>query len=180
MKTSAIFSECRNYRYALSRIWNEEKPPIVFIGLNPSTANETENDPTIRRVIRFAYDWGYGGAIMMNLFAIVSPDPTVLKTCSDPIGDNDKLLNVTCEGRDILFAWGSFKEAKERAAEIINRFPDAYCLGKNADGSPKHPLYIAAKTPRIKFHFDNTTGKCLNDDTSFGVRRTIKPTNHEH
>lgn len=148
----AEFSQCRKYRYGLWRIWDEEKPLIMFIGLNPSTASENMDDPTIRRVKRFAKDWGYGGVYMCNLFAFVTAYPEELKTCDDPINENDKWLarfGFMC--KDVLFAWGSFKEAKQRAEVVSKMFPGAVCLGITKDGSPKHPLYIAANTKQINF-----------------------------
>src|SRR4051812_38069896 len=108
----AIFSSCRKYRYALYRIWDESKPLVMFIGLNPSTANESKNDPTIRRVITFAKQWGYGGVYMMNLFGLVSPYPKDLLNSVDPIGENDiylKQMKEKCS--DVIFAWGAFTEA---------------------------------------------------------------------
>lgn len=147
----ATFSDCRKYRYALWRIWDENKPFIMFIGLNPSTANENDNDPTIRRVIGFAKDWGYGGIYMMNLFAIVSSNPEVLKTSSDPIGENDKwLLEIKEKCKDVLFAWGNF-DVNGRDKTVSDIFPKAVCLGFNKNGSPKHPLYISAKQSQINY-----------------------------
>lgn len=150
--SGAEFSECRKYRYGLWRKWDENKPNIMFIGLNPSTASENMDDPTIRRVKRFAKDWGYGGVYMANLFSLVSPYPEDLKTCDDPVKDNDKWLSFfSCMCKDVLFAWGSFKEAQQRASEVSKMFPNAVCLGINKDGSPKHPLYISSKTKQINF-----------------------------
>lgn len=151
VKTGAVFSDCRTYRYCLWRVWDTEKKGIVFIGLNPSTANETQNDATIRRVIRFAKDWGYGGIHMMNLFALVSKKPEALKTHPNPIGLNDTFLNEITKGKDILFAWGNFKIAEARAKEIIERYPGALCLKKNANGTPIHPLFVRADTKPIQF-----------------------------
>lgn len=148
----AVFSEDRKYRYYLWRQWDETKPTIVFIGLNPSTANESKNDPTIRRVINFARDWGYGKIYMMNLFALVSPYPKYLIDCVDPVGENDSYLFDKCEGNDVLFAWGSFKAAKDRAKYVSSLLPKAICLGLNSDGSPKHPLYIPSNTQPIIFN----------------------------
>jgi hypothetical protein len=148
----ALFSPCRKYRYKLWRVWDNTKPMITFIGLNPSTANETSDDPTIRRVITFAKTWGYGGVNMMNLFAWVSPHPQDLKTVEDPLGDNDKLLKAVAEqSAAIVFAWGTFKEAQGRGKDVKRMFPDALALGINADGSPKHPLYIKGDTLPIKY-----------------------------
>jgi hypothetical protein len=155
MATSgAKFSQCGTYRYILYRIWDKSKPFIMFIGLNPSTATAEMDDPTIRRVKRFANDWGYGGVYMCNLFAVISPYPETIVTCSDPIADNDLHLQVAASKcKDVLFAWGSFTEAEARAKEVIKMFPNAFCLGKNKDGSPKHPLYIKANTKPFNYFY---------------------------
>lgn len=147
MRQGAEFSEDRRYRYALWRIWNEDKPLVMFIGLNPSTASERKDDPTIRRVMRFAAEWGYGGFYMMNLFAFVSPYPKDLIIAADPLGDNDHWLEkiaIDCEM--ICFVWGAFPEALNRAKEVSGRFPGAYCMGKTVMGHPKHPLYLSGST----------------------------------
>jgi hypothetical protein len=152
MVSGAEFSEDRKYRYALWRIWDKSKPLVMFIGLNPSTANETQPDPTITRVINFARDWGYGGFYMMNLFGIVSSKPEVLLTDPDPLGDNDQWLEKIAAKCDrIIFAWGVFKQARSRAEDVKKRFPDAYCLKKTKDGHPWHPLYVAGNTTPIKY-----------------------------
>ncbi|WP_368188730.1 DUF1643 domain-containing protein [Aeromonas sp. R7-3] len=80
----AVFSPCRTYRYALSRVWATDKPYALFIGLNPSTADETLDDPTIRRCIDFAKRRGYGGLVMANLFAYRATDPEVMKRAAEP------------------------------------------------------------------------------------------------
>jgi len=146
MDKGAHFSEDRIYRYALWRIWDNNKPLIMFIGLNPSTADEDNNDRTINRVKNFASDWGYGGFYMVNLFAYITPYRNELKNCTDPVGENDgwlERLSKKCE--KIVFAWGSSKIAKERAKEVVQKF-DGYALKKNKDGSPRHPLYIKSDT----------------------------------
>ena len=115
MRQGAEFSPDRRYRYALWRIWNEDRPLVMFIGLNPSTANERQDDPTIRRVIRFAYDHGYGGVYMMNLFAFVTPYPASLILEQDPVGENDYWLEkIAIECGATCFAWGAFGEARGR------------------------------------------------------------------
>lgn len=147
----AEFSECRKYRYALWRIWDENKPLIMFIGLNPSTANEHSDDPTIRRVKNFANSWGYGGFYMMNLFAFVTPYPEELKKCDDPLGDNDQWLDkIERKCEKIIFAWGSFTEAAERAKYIENKF-QGYALIVNKDGTPRHPLYVKNNIKPVLF-----------------------------
>lgn len=147
----AIFSPCGKYRYVLWRKW-APGPYIMFIGLNPSTANATSDDHTIRRVKRFAKDWGYGGVYMLNLFAIVSSDPAILKTHPDPLGANNEWLKTYADKcATICFAWGNFKEAVERAKQVEAMFPTAVCLGFNQNGSPKHPLFVAANTSQINY-----------------------------
>lgn len=145
----AEFSKCRQYRYVLWRIWDESKPSVMFIGLNPSTANESNDDPTIRRVKRFAADWGYGGVYMMNLFAYISTDPKQLLFKShEKIGykNNNYLKEIAGKCDKIIFAWGSFIEAHERSKQIVNMFPKGKALVINGDGSPRHPLYVKADT----------------------------------
>ena len=157
--TGAIFSECKKYRYALWRIWDKSKPYIMFIGLNPSTANEFKNDPTFTRVIGFANDWGYGGVYMMNLFSFVTAYPKELQIDEDSLQINNrwlKVISVKCDR--IIFAWGSFKEAEQRSNYILERFK-GFALEINKDGSPKHPLYVKSNiepikmpTPKFKYH----------------------------
>lgn len=155
MYSGARFSDCGRYRFSLWRIWDKNKDCVAFIGLNPSTANATTDDPTIRRVIKFGADNGYGGIYMLNLFTLISPDPSYLKKS---IISPDLLANFHLEHhsgypiKDRVFCWGSFKEAKERANEVIKMFPNALCLGQNQDGSPKHPLYLKGNTKLIKFN----------------------------
>ena len=86
LESSAVFSECRRYRYVLRRIWDREKSPAMFVGLNPSTADEVRNDPTVTRCIGYAQRWGAGGLIMTNIFAFRSTDPNGLLAIEDPVG----------------------------------------------------------------------------------------------
>jgi hypothetical protein len=151
----AEFSPDRKYRYCLWRIWDDGKPFVMFIGLNPSTANEYSDDPTIRRIKRLTFNWGYGGFYMLNLFAYVSSDPKELKKCADPLGDNDKwLLWAKPKCDKVIFAWGKFKEAKERSKEVVKMFPKALALVINNDGSPRHPLYVKSDTLPISYKID--------------------------
>jgi len=145
----AYFSDCRKYRYALWRIWDKSKQLVMFIGLNPSTANESKDDPTIRRVKKFASDWGFGGFYMMNLFAYVTSDPGELKKHNNLI-NNFWLLKISSKCKRVVFAWGSFNEATERAQEVIQMFA-GYALRINKDGSPRHPLYVKSNIKPIKY-----------------------------
>lgn len=150
IEAGAEFSPDRKYRYALWRIWDKSKPLVMFIGLNPSTANESSPDPTITRVINFSRDWGYGGFYMMNLFGIVSSKPQVLLTDPNPLGDNDHWLDkISLKCELVVFCWGVFRQARSRAEEVKQRFPGAYCLKKTKEGHPWHPLYVASNTKPI-------------------------------
>ena len=103
MKTYAELSNCRNYRYALWRTWDDEKGKAMFIGLNPSTADEIEDDRTIKRCISYAKQWGYGGIIMGNLFAYRTPSPAEMMMSNDPVGpENDTWLKRLSEEADIV------------------------------------------------------------------------------
>ncbi len=103
MQTGAELSPCKAYRYALWRRWSDA-PPVLFVMLNPSTADESQDDPTIRRCISFAKQWGHGGIIVGNLFAFRSPYPNDLQTAADPIGPENNLWlerlakQSTCSG----------------------------------------------------------------------------------
>lgn len=158
MNQGAHFSEDRHYRYALWRIWNENKPPVMIIGLNPSRAHESKDDQTIRRVMRFAYDWGYGGVYMMNLFAWVTPYPEELDLAKDPLGDNDGWLErVAVDCQIVVFAWGAFGDGKgrqnirDRVEAVKALFPGAYCIRKTKGGHPEHPSRLPGNLKPIPY-----------------------------
>lgn len=154
----AEFSACRKYRYALWRIWDASKPYVMFIGLNPSKANEIEADNTIKRVRRIAEYNGYGGFYMMNCFPYVSTNPNELITCEPNSYEWNKndlyLLDIAERCQDVVFAWGNFKVVKKllRDKELLKMFPDAKTLHINDNGSPKHPLFCRADTTLIPFN----------------------------
>ena len=149
-QNGAIFSDCRRYRYALWRVWDDSKGKVMFIGLNPSTANESADDPTIRRVKRFAHNWGYGGVIMLNLFTYITAYPEELMKCEDPVGPADYYLDhYAKECNKVIFAWGNFKEAEKRGIEVMQMFPYGHMLIQNKNGSPRHPLYVKADAQPI-------------------------------
>jgi hypothetical protein len=150
----ANFSEDRKYRYRLWRIWDKSLPLVMFIGLNPSTANETDNDPTIRSVCRIARNNGYGGVYMMNCFAFISTDPNGLQITPDSLEKNNIMLTVTSSVcKDVVFAWGNFDivYSSGRHDELVKMFPHAKALHINRNGSPKHPLYCKSDSKLIDF-----------------------------
>ena len=150
---NAIFSDCRKYRYALSRTWNGKKKTILFIGLNPSTANEKIDDPTIRRCINYAQNWGYGSLLMVNLFAYRATLPTELKNAKNPIGnDNDLHIIELSKKADIaVAAWGNEGNLLNRDKEVKKILPNLMCLKINKSGQPAHPLYQKKDLKLIKY-----------------------------
>lgn len=140
---AAEFSSCRKYRYRLTRIWDDSKPLALCIGLNPSTADHENNDPTIGILIRCLKEIGYGGFQMMNLYGIIEPKSGNLNNYPDKLGDNDKwLIETAKEVKDIIFCWGAFRGLEYRVKQVRAMFPEGQCFGKNLDGSPLHPMAI--------------------------------------
>ena len=146
-KSGAVFSDCRKYRYALWRMWNEHKPIAMIIGLNPSTAGHTRNDPTITRCISFARSWGYGGVCVTNLFGFRATAPTELKAHHDPIGkENDAWVHEMAKGAAItVAAWGNHGKFLNRSLEILPSLDQLHCIKMNKSGEPAHPLYLKAE-----------------------------------
>jgi hypothetical protein len=161
MKSAADFSECRRYRYDLWRQWGEtEFPYCMFIGLNPSTADETEDDPTIRRCIAYAKAWGYSALCMTNLFAFRATEPKVMKAEPSPISEpssfglikNDlALLSNATHASIVIAAWGKDGKHLRRDKDVIRLLPPLHCLKLNKDGTPAHPLYLLGNLHPIPF-----------------------------
>jgi hypothetical protein len=168
----AYLSEDRVYRYALSRVWNARRPMGLIIGLNPSTADESALDPTLRRCIRFAHREGWGGFWMGNLFAVRATKPTDMKRHPAPIGEpmhpidaeipprnvNDRwLLDLArwCNPR-IICAWGAHGTHLDRGRAVQRLLDGHYakCFGFTGNGQPRHPLMLAKKTPLMPFKLD--------------------------
>lgn len=152
-KNTAKLSACRKYRYALWRTWDDSKPRVMFIGLNPSTADETVDDPTLVRCMNFARDWGYGGVCTANLFAFRATDPAAMKQASDPVGaDNDKWLKkLASEAGLIIAAWGNDGRFMDRSSAVIKMMPAMQCLKINSSGEPAHPLYQPKSRKPVRF-----------------------------
>jgi hypothetical protein len=153
IKSSAQLSPCRTYRYALWRTWDETKPYALFVCLNPSTADETHDDPTLLRCIEFAQSWGYGGLCMGNLFAFRATQPKDLMKSSNPIGDdNDYWLEQLSKDAGVVIAgWGNHGVFLNRSAEVLSKLPEVCCLKVNKSGQPSHPLYLKKGLDPIPF-----------------------------
>ncbi len=145
---SATFSPCRRFRYSLWRHWGsrpaEDKQFAMFIGLNPSTADEQNDDPTIRRCIAYAQYWGYDALCMANLFAYRATNPSEMMAQQDPIGDeNDKVLvDLAATAGVVVAAWGTGGTHMGRDQQVRALIPNLHCLRLTKAGHPGHPLYL--------------------------------------
>ena len=146
--SNAVFSNCRKYRYALWRRWDPENPLVLFIGLNPSTADEVKNDPTIRRCIGFAKDWGYGGVMIANIFAFRSTSPERMKNHKEPVGkENDWWIIQLAESAEmVIAAWGNHGTFLNRYQQVQNNLNHMKCMGLTSQNQPRHPLYLRRDT----------------------------------
>lgn len=151
-KSTAVYSDCEAYRYLLTRVWEPEARRALFIMLNPSTATETQNDPTVERCERRARTLGYGAFRVTNIFAFRATDPKVMRAQTDPIGpENTALVAQSCDWADtVICAWGTHGEhlSQGPAIEMLLRQKQitTHHLGLSKAGHPKHPLYISYTT----------------------------------
>lgn len=142
------------YRYWLEREWDEQHKKMVFCMLNPSTADANVDDPTIRRCIGFAKREGYGGLIVVNMYAFRATDPRVMRHAADPHGPfNDEYLRLaarySAENNSMFVcAWGGKGgQGFQTLVQARNAKAAMKCLGRTKFGSPKHPLYVRADQP---------------------------------
>ncbi len=147
--STAVYSDCESYRYSLSRVWDARGKHVLFVMLNPSTATEVQNDPTVERCERRARALGFGSFTVTNIFAWRDTDPRKMKAATDPIGpENDTAILEASERADqIIAAWGTHGAHLARGAAVTtllsNLGKPLYHLGLSKAGHPKHPLYIA-------------------------------------
>lgn len=154
-RSDAVFSDDRKQRYLLKRIWRVDLPFAMVVGLNPSTAAEDKNDPTIRRLIGpdgLLGQSGYGGLFMVNLFTMVTPRPKELKFDHMPATAALWWSTTAFQTQSVIFAWGAFEIPMGRDQMAKDLFPDALCWGRNANGSPKHPLYLKGTTKLERYN----------------------------
>jgi len=153
--SDAVFSPCRRYRYLLWRRWASDWDSnyAVFVGLNPSTADETLDDPTIRRCVRFAQDWGYSGLCMANIFGFRATNPKDMIAIDDPIGveNDDYLIEYSSRAGIVIAAWGNHGTHKNRHLQITELIPVLHCLKVTKTGMPGHPLYLPKSSRPIPF-----------------------------
>jgi hypothetical protein len=155
-KSTAIYSDCEHYRYALTRVWDEDGKRALFVMLNPSTATEVQNDPTVERCERRARALGFGAFRVTNIFAWRDTDPRKMRSAADPVGPaNDSTILEGVDWADtVIAAWGTHGAHLDRGPQVAtllrNTHQPLFTLGLTKDGHPKHPLYIAyTQQPRL-------------------------------
>lgn len=147
--SDAVYSDCERYRYSLTRVWNAGGPRVMFVMLNPSTATEVQNDPTVERCERRARALGFGGFRVTNIFAWRETDPRKLRQAAEPVGaDNDAAIRDGAAWADqIVAGWGAHGAHLDRGNAVRDLLAatgrDIRHLGLTKHGHPRHPLYIA-------------------------------------
>lgn len=146
--STAVYSDCERYRYSLTRVWDDQADKVLFVMLNPSTATEVQNDPTVERCERRARTLGFGGFRVTNIFAWRDTDPRNMKAAIDPIGPhNDAILVESVAWADtIVAAWGTHGIHMNRGSQVAALLKTTqrplFHLGLSKQGHPKHPLYL--------------------------------------
>ncbi|MGB8582433.1 MAG: DUF1643 domain-containing protein [Candidatus Sulfotelmatobacter sp.] len=156
----ALFSECGRFRYWLLRTWDADLPTVAFIGLNPSVADIEFDDRTVHKCQMFAREWRYGTLLMLNIYAFIATYPKDMRKAADRldiIGGKRNSLGMLrhyledFKVKRTVAAWG--RGAPTLGAEAARVIPEMFCLAKNKDNSPKHPLYIAYSETLKPFNF---------------------------
>ncbi|MEZ5776764.1 MAG: DUF1643 domain-containing protein [Paracoccaceae bacterium] len=147
-RSRALYSECGAYRYLLTRDWGGGGR-ILYVLLNPSTATEERNDPTVERCERRARRAGYGGFAVANIFAFRATDPGDLKRAEEPVGkrNDEVLLRAAAKARRIVCGWGNHGAHLERGDAVLRLLRThggmLWHLGLTSAGRPRHPLYVS-------------------------------------
>ena len=158
LENDAVISDCGKYRYLLRRTWDYNRPRALLVMLNPSTADATLDDATIRSCVRLLNGQGYGSMEVVNVYAYRATDPSELTKQADPFGPRNETTIAAAVGRCdvVICAWGAYPPARQHASRLLNevrsRRPATYCFGKTKAGAPKHPLYIKSGTPLQVFN----------------------------
>ena len=156
--SQAVYSDCETYRYSLSRRWDATAPAVMFVMLNPSTADERQNDPTVERCEQRARRLGYGSFQVTNIFAFRATDPRDMKAAFDPQGpDNIRILTQGAAASDhIIAAWGVHGAHRDQGRAMAQLLADTevplFHLGLTKDGHPRHPLYLPYSQAPVRWH----------------------------
>lgn len=165
--STAVYSDCERYRYSLTRVWDTGALKVMFIMLNPSTATEVQNDPTVERCERRARHLGYGGFRVTNIFAWRATDPRDMRAAEDPVGPkNDAVLGEGTHWADhVIAAWGVHGAHLDRGPQVARMLMAGavplFHLGLSKAGHPRHPLYLAYAQQPQQWHRDiGTAASC--------------------
>jgi len=155
----AIFDINGKYRYSLWRAWSAYHPRIAFVLLNPSTADEQRNDPTIRRCMGFARTWNFGSVEVVNLFAYRATDCRELLKKDDPVGEENNYYLIQAVERcsTVVVGWGTRGTLLGRDGKVLSLLADTkdvFCLGITKDGQPRHPLYVKGDSVLVPYCAD--------------------------
>ena len=151
--SGAQISPCEKYRFTLWRVWDESLPRVAFVGLNPSTADATQDDPTIRRCRGFAMSHGFGAFTMLNLWAYRATDPKNLPA----VVTNEEEINADCIARvasgvaRVVAVWGAHPKGILRKYAILPLVDEWWHLGMTKDGEPRHPLYLPGDAKMVRW-----------------------------
>lgn len=159
VQRDAYLSGCGKYRYELTRVWEPMRPGgnVLWVMLNPSTADASIDDPTIRRCVGFSRAWGYGSLTVVNLFALRATNPGELYHHGEPVGpENDEVIGLCAEAAElVIVAWGNHGFHRGRDTAVLRLLDyvgrPVQCLGLTKFDRPRHPLYVPAKTKPVAF-----------------------------
>lgn len=159
MHKGAILSSCKKHRLQLWREWDSNLPKVLFIMLNPSTADDQQDDPTLRRCIDFAKQWGFGGLYIGNLYSFRATDPwSLLNVSKFSHRDNYKhLLTMANQCQLVVCAWGNYPVIKKLGIplNVFNHLEQKlYCIALSKASKPKHPLYLKKSLTPIPFSLE--------------------------
>lgn len=158
--SGALFTDYRKFRYALWRIWERTGDYLLFIGLNPSTANDIKDDPTVRRLVGLAKSWRFGGLFVGNLFSLVTPNPTelFLSSCVEQMnGPNDAAIKRMRElSTFAMVGWGNEGQYAGKKPEAVLSLlgEPVYCIKTNKTGEPIHPLYSPLSSKLTRYYIE--------------------------
>lgn len=158
MEKSAIISKDGRYRYELRRIWQSKTGLVCWVMLNPSTANANFDDPTIRRCMGYTAQWGYGGIVVTNLFALRSKDPKELYKSDDPIGPENYhyIFQASWGAALTVAAWGIKGRYLKQDEKVLAQLTDVHYLTLTKDKQPGHPLFLKGNLRPIKWDSQET------------------------
>ena len=158
MDNDCHFSPDRRHRYSLVHRWNPlfGDRLIMWIGLNPSTADEQRLDPTLTRIRSFSEREGFDGFLMTNIFGFRATDPKMMMSAADPVGPENDAALLAAAGRcdRIVAAWGACGKFQARADDAARLLAgrELWCLGTTQAGFPRHPLYVAGDQPLVRWN----------------------------